>query len=976
VKRGDGEVELNFFPSSFNSPTNSLSSPLSFARLRCLSPSLTFQLSERAARVRPLVEEASLLLCFSSLLQRAGGREESREREERDFSFSSPVVVVDPNQATMAASRKLQQEIERIIKRINEGCDEFDQIWDKVRGLERALARAREGAREEKGGGPKQWHRPKASVVVTLRSRVCPAPILATLLSLAIMRQDGVLYRLALVFIANNTRMGSKRGADPEGPKRKKKKKQAARSRSTFFSPADVFLLLLLSPLLSLTSFFHHHFQVYDPDQAALKEKNEADLKKELKKLQKCRDQIKNWISGNEVKDKTDLLAARRAVERQMERFKVCERESKTKTFSKEGLSLQATKVDPAQARRNDARDWITATVSTLEEECEAFEAEVESLGGGSGGGGAGGGADSKSGGGGGGRRGKAKAIPPRVTHLEASADRHRAHIARLEQLLRLLDNEAVEVEDVEGVRELVDDYLARNQGGSDEAADRASATMTPDEFAEPDDLYEGLLERLDAVEAALPLVPSAVALKAHKVGDEKNAASSSSSSSLATAGSSSNSAATATAGAGAGATAAGGSSSSSAAAKAAAVAAAAKQQLAASGVLRAAGANNSSRDDDDDVSSSAPKTTTVVRRPSTSGAELPSSPAVSRKGALDAPSPLGPGSASGTPAAVPPPPRTAAPWAGIAAATAAAASAAAAASSARGGGKGGEDGGVGGGGPGSASGTPRASSAGGGGVAKAVGGGAAAANGTAAAAAAAPAPSAAATTAAPKPSASASAATTTASQPLAPPMTSATQSPIVPSAPPAVLQSLLAACAPRSIPTPADSSWSRIPPRRRALNGGLDGAKTSSSSADGGSASSPTSPSAASGNGGGAATTPLVVPASYPATRLPVLDNPALFERLDTEALFFAFYHQPGTHQQYLAARELKRQSWRYHKAHGAWFQRHEEPRAAGAEFERGTFVYFDYNVVHDDASAGWCYRLKQDFTFTYDQLEDELQP
>jgi CCR4-NOT transcription complex subunit 3 len=31
---------------------------------------------------------------------------------------------------------------------------------------------------------------------------------------------------------------------------------------------------------------------------------------------------------------------------------------------------------------------------------------------------------------------------------------------------------------------------------------------------------------------------------------------------------------------------------------------------------------------------------------------------------------------------------------------------------------------------------------------------------------------------------------------------------------------------------------------------------------------------------------------------------------------------------------------------------------------------------VVHDDAQAGWCYRLKQDFTFQYDALEDELQP
>ena len=72
-------------------------------------------------------------------------------------------------------------------------------------------------------------------------------------------------------------------------------------------------------------------------------------------------------------------------------------------------------------------------------------------------------------------------------------------------------------------------------------------------------------------------------------------------------------------------------------------------------------------------------------------------------------------------------------------------------------------------------------------------------------------------------------------------------------------------------------------------------------------------------------------VPASYPQIKLPVLDNPALFEKLDTEALFFAFYYMPGTHQQYLAARELKRQSWRYHKQHGAWFQVRLVSLAAG---------------------------------------------
>ena len=54
---------------------------------------------------------------------------------------------------------------------------------------------------------------------------------------------------------------------------------------------------------------------------------------------------------------------------------------------------------------------------------------------------------------------------------------------------------------------------------------------------------------------------------------------------------------------------------------------------------------------------------------------------------------------------------------------------------------------------------------------------------------------------------------------------------------------------------------------------------------------------------------------------------------------------------------------------------QRHEEPKQANDEFEQGTYVYFDYNILHDDLQSGWCYRLKQDFTFKYDALEDELQ-
>lgn len=107
--------------------------------------------------------------------------------------------------------------------------------------------------------------------------------------------------------------------------------------------------------------------------------------------------------------------------------------------------------------------------------------------------------------------------------------------------------------------------------------------------------------------------------------------------------------------------------------------------------------------------------------------------------------------------------------------------------------------------------------------------------------------------------------------------------------------------------------------------------------------------------------------PSCYPSTPSPILDNPAVFEKLGTDALFFIFYYAQGTYQQYLAARELKKQSWRYHKKYMTWFQRHEEPKVTTGDYEQGTYVYFDYET-------GWCQRIKSDFRFEYSFLEDSL--
>jgi CCR4-NOT transcription complex subunit 3 len=46
-------------------------------------------------------------------------------------------------------------------------------------------------------------------------------------------------------------------------------------------------------------------------------------------------------------------------------------------------------------------------------------------------------------------------------------------------------------------------------------------------------------------------------------------------------------------------------------------------------------------------------------------------------------------------------------------------------------------------------------------------------------------------------------------------------------------------------------------------------------------------------------------------------------------------------------------------------WFQRHEFPKATTDDSEVGTYVYFDYE-------QGWCQRIKRDFEFKYDLLEE----
>lgn len=127
-----------------------------------------------------------------------------------------------------------------------------------------------------------------------------------------------------------------------------------------------------------------------------------------------------------------------------MERFKVVERETKTKAYSKEGLGA-AQKMDPAQRIKDHARNWLTGSISTLQIQIDQYESEIESL-----------------------LAGKKKRLDrdkqERMDDLRSKLDRHKFHITKLETLLRLLDNDGVEADQVNKIKDDVEYYIDSSQ--------------------------------------------------------------------------------------------------------------------------------------------------------------------------------------------------------------------------------------------------------------------------------------------------------------------------------------------------------------------------------------------------------------------------------------------------------------------------------------------------------------------------------
>eukprot|EP00163_Fabomonas_tropica_P010985 TRINITY_DN213_c0_g4_i1.p1 TRINITY_DN213_c0_g4~~TRINITY_DN213_c0_g4_i1.p1 ORF type:complete len:288 (+),score=67.03 TRINITY_DN213_c0_g4_i1:394-1257(+) len=181
---------------------------------------------------------------------------------------------------------------------------------------------------------------------------------------------------------------------------------------------------------------------VYSASNANQKEKYETDLKKEIKKLQRYRDSLKQWINSSDIKDKSELIDARKNIERQMERFKQCEKEAKTKAYSKEGL-MNAAKADrdPKEKAKNEVRKWVRGFISQLHNQIDQLESTVEQL-------------SSK-------KKGRDS---QRIANLEETASNHQFHIDKMEILMRRLDNDEVTAEQITDLKDDIEYYVDSNQ--------------------------------------------------------------------------------------------------------------------------------------------------------------------------------------------------------------------------------------------------------------------------------------------------------------------------------------------------------------------------------------------------------------------------------------------------------------------------------------------------------------------------------
>ncbi|AGO11669.1 AaceriADL108Cp [[Ashbya] aceris (nom. inval.)] len=231
------------------------------------------------------------------------------------------------------------------------------------------------------------------------------------------------------------------------------------------------------------TYYERHENCTNNPSQ---KDKLEGDLKREVKKLQRLREQIKTWQSAPEVKDKDALLEYRRSVEVAMEKYKAVEKASKEKAYS--NTSLKRSEVlDPEERERREVSDYLSEKIDELERQYEQLQVDMDRLIGG--------------------RKRRGTAQEERKLELRQLQTRYRWHQQQMELALRLLANEELDPQAVRDIQDDITYFIESNQ--------------EPD-FVEDETIYDSL--NLDANEAIAHEVAASFAAQTNEESDDEQA--------------------------------------------------------------------------------------------------------------------------------------------------------------------------------------------------------------------------------------------------------------------------------------------------------------------------------------------------------------------------------------------------------------------------------------------------------------------
>ena len=113
-----------------------------------------------------------------------------------------------------------------------------------------------------------------------------------------------------------------------------------------------------------------------------------------------------------------------------MERFKVVERETKTKAYSKEGLT-SGQKLDPVEKERSEISLWLNQSIDSLNLQVDQFEAEIETL------------STVK-------KKKNRNENAEKIEEYHIFLEKHRDHVQKLETLLRMVSNDSVQFQQVQ----------------------------------------------------------------------------------------------------------------------------------------------------------------------------------------------------------------------------------------------------------------------------------------------------------------------------------------------------------------------------------------------------------------------------------------------------------------------------------------------------------------------------------------------